>query len=604
MENGNYSDTETDDVYVINGETFQVFYVKGVEFEGVRYFTAPNDGSMPSVIPEISDDEDDEKIKPILYTGMIPVKWNSDRNEWEKVKKPNSDIWYDYDSGMFANVKLQDGSMYVWIPLTNSTGFWVGKYEASENTAGKLVVIKNGTIWTNSNTIDAKCKSLCLEPSTGLNNSEVNSLLINSSQKSTVANLVNSKSNNSNYSVMKGVSNTKITKTGDLVYRPIIIGESSDFAKVIPTLSYWKNEIRETREGNIPIPNGYYYVGGTKDSELYISNNEDDENIGSSAISNAKGKIYKWIMTNDNYANTNIATSIAKYGGFYVDYRYNDNNESYVITSNTNETYLNVLTDFNIAVCRRVGFWNPQDLCYFRDDVNDGDTFENITVYLHDDIDLSTVCSSQNGSWDPIGNYQINSSTKKEIYFSGVFEGNNKSIDNLYINEKQKMGSGLFGASNGTIKNLSVSGSVSGVRHVAGIVAVNNGGTLDNCINLCTVLSSGSDSCSQTGGICGCCWNDGSTKNCINNGYIECNEMQVGGICGYLNNSVIENCINNANIVSKKTHVGGICGMNAYGEGKSATVSMCYNKGKITGSSTVGGIVGMNGSQKRKWKCK
>ena len=47
--------------------------------------------------------------------------------------------------------------------------------------------------------------------------------------------------------------------------------------------------------------------------------------------------------------------------------------------------------------------YDAADLVAFRNAVNAGDEYAGKTVYLMDDIDLSTVCSSTLGSWTPIG---------------------------------------------------------------------------------------------------------------------------------------------------------------------------------------------------------
>ncbi|MDD3453684.1 MAG: type II secretion system protein [Bacilli bacterium] len=52
--------------------------------------------------------------KPILSTGMTPVKWDASNNEIETTV--NDPEWYDYANKKWANVKTADGSYFVWIP--------------------------------------------------------------------------------------------------------------------------------------------------------------------------------------------------------------------------------------------------------------------------------------------------------------------------------------------------------------------------------------------------------------------------------------------------------------------------------------------------------
>ena len=97
-----------------------------------------------------------------------------------------------------------------------------------------------------------------------------------------------------------------------------------------------------------------------------------------------------------------------------------------------------------------------EELAWFCDQVNSGNNFicakiaDNVEV-----IDMSTVChaedKSQNlieKSWEPIGKNDYG------YQYQGTFDGNGKTITNLYINASQ-LKVGLFGYTyKGTIKNL------------------------------------------------------------------------------------------------------------------------------------------------------
>jgi hypothetical protein len=97
-----------------------------------------------------------------------------------------------------------------------------------------------------------------------------------------------------------------------------------------------------------------------------------------------------------------------------------------------------------------------EELAWFRDQVNSGNNF--ICAKISDAvevIDMSTVChaadESQNLeelSWKPIGKNDYG------YQYRGTFDGNGKTITNLYINASQN-NVGLFGYTmEGTIKNL------------------------------------------------------------------------------------------------------------------------------------------------------
>ena len=60
---------------------------------------------------------------PKLADGMTPVKWTG--TQWQETTADDPD-WYDYENKLWANVKLNDGSMLVWIPryAYNITSNW------------------------------------------------------------------------------------------------------------------------------------------------------------------------------------------------------------------------------------------------------------------------------------------------------------------------------------------------------------------------------------------------------------------------------------------------------------------------------------------------
>ena len=98
---------------------------------------------------------------------------------------------------------------------------------------------------------------------------------------------------------------------------------------------------------------------------------------------------------------------------------------------------------------------NAQDLWEFANKVNNGNTFEGITVYLTTDINLEC---NQNKQWIPIGACYVEGGnnaddTKEKDPFAGTFEGNDYSISGLYIDSESNY-VGLFGYNQGTIQNL------------------------------------------------------------------------------------------------------------------------------------------------------
>ena len=200
-------------------------------------------------------------------------------------------------------------------------------------------------------------------------------------------------------------------------------------------------------------------------------------------------------------------------------------------------------------------------LKWFRDKVNSATKTADtqICAELTEDIDLSGE------EWTPIG---IGQSFHWGIRsYSGTFDGKGHTIKNLSIDNSSANFVGLFGyVYGGTIRNLTVSGSVKGSGHTGGIAGGADGGTFENCANLCVVQSD-----STEGGT-------------------------TGGIIGFALNMdhelIVRDCYNVGSITGR--HAGGIIGQCSWHE----TISNCYNAGTVTGTANAGAIIGSYSSDK------
>ena len=229
-----------------------------------------------------------------------------------------------------------------------------------------------------------------------------------------------------------------------------------------------------------------------------------------------------------------------------------------------------------------------KELKWFRDEVNRGRN--NICAKIADNvevIDMSTVChaadKSQNleeKSWVPIGN-----SNKK---YQGTFDGNNKTITNLYINASQ-YNMGLFGCTyEGTIKNLTFEyANVTETNNYAGVLVGKafGGSTLQNIkiSNTCQIKGG-----KYTGGIAG--YLDGNAYNCVNCATVQ-GIQYIGGLCGHYSRSRTGNsmtaCANYGNVTASSLEVGGLVG---YFD--SGTIQDCANYGGVKGTERVAGMAG------------
>ena len=233
-----------------------------------------------------------------------------------------------------------------------------------------------------------------------------------------------------------------------------------------------------------------------------------------------------------------------------------------------------------------------EELAWFRNQVNGGNNF--ICAKISDDvevIDMSTVChaedKSQNlieKSWKPIGKYDYG------YQYRGTFDGNGKTITNLYINASQN-NVGLFGYTyEGTIKNLTFEyANVTNTGVFTGILvgyATGDANTskLQNIkiSNTCQMKGG-----KETGGIAGDLCN-ANAYNCVNYATVQGNN-RVGGLFGYcsVENSSITTCANYGNVTATSTDAGGLVG-----DFISGTILDCANYGDVKGTECVAGMAG------------
>ena len=200
-------------------------------------------------------------------------------------------------------------------------------------------------------------------------------------------------------------------------------------------------------------------------------------------------------------------------------------------------------------------------------------------------IDLKNFCHAADASkkideqsWVPIGN-----SNKP---YQGTFDGNGKTITNLYINASQ-VNMGLFGYTyGGTIKNLTFEyANVTNTNNYAGVLVGKAfvGSTLQNIkiSNTCQIKGG-----KYTGGIAG--YLDGNAYNCVNCATVQ-GIQYIGGLCGYYcrtGNSMTA-CANYGNVTASSLGGGGLVGYF-----NSGTIQDCANYGDVKGTERVAGMAG------------
>ena len=177
----------------------------------------------------------------------------------------------------------------------------------------------------------------------------------------------------------------------------------------------------------------------------------------------------------------------------------------------------------------------PEELALLSKQASDGtDAGSGWTYNLDADLDMSAYV------WTAIGG--------RDNHFLGNFDGQGHTISGINVPDANKLYAGLFGLTNGTVKNLKLANSeIQGRQYVGGIA-----GAAYNEVENCYVGADVTLTAVQTEGS----GNNG--KDC-------------GGIVGSLSSQ----------------------GTNSWGYPESAgKVSGCYSAAKVNGVSRVGGIVG------------
>jgi len=267
---------------------------------------------------------------------------------------------------------------------------------------------------------------------------------------------------------------------------------------------------------------------------------------------------------------------------------------------------------------------------------------------LMNDIDASETREWNNKEgWEPIGSYVHRFSG---ISFTGSLDGQNYSINNLYIKRPSRMYVGLFECicNGAVIKNLSIKD--------AEIIAVQDAGILAGRIYVFDILSEITiENCSVSGkvsfpylegrffgGFCGSinaeygtsriyhCFSEADVisdhaaggfcginesisgtsiiEECYCIGTVNCNEYwgdYMGGFCGinksWRGESYILNCFSTGNVAQKELSrgacFGGFCGLNqtrSIDNPGHSIIENCYSLGRVNGYVDLGGFCGQN----------
>ena len=229
--------------------------------------------------------------------------------------------------------------------------------------------------------------------------------------------------------------------------------------------------------------------------------------------------------------------------------------------------------------------------CRLADDDGDANTPDVpvcIGYELTANLNFSGSTWSSDPGWTPIAD---------SAYFTATFDGNNRSITNLYINRPDADYQGLFGYFGGPaaeIRNVRLRDvNVTGNERVGGLVGFHQGGGVSDNPAISNSSASGTVSGQQwIGGLVG--QNRGTISDSSASVAVS-GQQQIGGLVGR-NHSGAISASSASGAVSGQQWIGGLVGTNAAG----ATIISSHATGNVTGtdpstSSDIGGLVGYNG---------
>lgn len=213
---------------------------------------------------------------------------------------------------------------------------------------------------------------------------------------------------------------------------------------------------------------------------------------------------------------------------------------------------------------------------------------------------LTTNIDLTGEAWTPIGS--------ESNPYTGTFDGQNHTISGMTI-ENAESYSGLFGNVTGTVRDFTVTGSitiigdetVSRVGGAAGSLGIATaGGTVSGVTSDVDItVSAGND---HIGGVVGSMPENSSptVESCLYMGNITVTVEagSVAGVVGYIRTGTIQNCANWGGISINTGGNGSVGGILGYCNNGNIYIRNCYNSGVIAaeGTANVGAIVGQNKS--------
>ena len=280
-----------------------------------------------------------------------------------------------------------------------------------------------------------------------------------------------------------------------------------------------------------PLGNGLVINSGTYTAERNV--------LAQGSNGSLYGTIYNGYFKSINSNCISISTDGTNTGIRIVDGYFSDNKFEYIEwaeSGNSEYPYQAIDAGWKQTDENNYEIYNVRGLKWFRDQVNEGNSFSNQTVTLITDLDL------KNEIWEPIG------TLNPKNYFKGTFDGGNKTISNLEVNVADGA-AGLFGAVQNcvAIKNVTVVNANIKSNHYAGVIVgwlQENGSTRVPTVSNCTVKQAtitvtpnNGDNGDKAGAIVGYAASETKIDECTASNVHITGYRDLGGIVGMANST-------------------------------------------------------------------
>jgi hypothetical protein len=181
------------------------------------------------------------------------------------------------------------------------------------------------------------------------------------------------------------------------------------------------------------------------------------------------------------------------------------------------------------------------------------------------------------------GFYPIGNNSNR---FTGDYNGQNYTIDGLYVNRPGSGYQALFGyIFESNIENIGIiNADIFGADRIGGLVGLSNDSVINNSYFIGNIVGE-----NFVGGLVGSNYDSSVISNCYSSGDLT-GAGKTGGLVGRnYYHSIIRNSYSNV-VVTGMDHPGGLVGWNY----QFADINDCYSTGSVSGEHFIGGLVGNN----------